>query len=58
MKRVVILSSTVLTVLCCLAGCDSRLGGDVEDNQRATTQNEIVKQDMESYIDPSRSVYK
>lgn len=58
MKRLVLMGSILTAVFCCLIGCDSKMGGDVEDNQRATTQNEIVKRDMENYINPAESVYK
>ena len=58
MKRLVILSSVLTAVFCTLIGCESKLGGDIEDNQRASVQNEIVKQDMNNYINPSESVYK
>lgn len=58
MKKLVIMSSVLIVVLCCLIGCDSKLGGDIEQNQGASVPNEIVKQDMQKYIDPSKSVYK
>ena len=52
------MSSILTAVLCSLIGCESRLGGDIEDNQRASVQNEIVKHDMNNYINPAESVYQ
>ncbi len=58
MKKLVIMSSVLIAVLCCLIGCDSKLGGDIEQHQGASVPNEIVKHDMQNYINPSESVYK
>ncbi len=59
MKRVLILSSVLTIALCSLIGCDSKVGGDVDSSdQKSNVPNEIVKRDMNNYIDPAQEVYK
>ncbi len=59
MKSKLIISSALLVAICCLVGCDSKLGGDIDTkNETANTPNELTKQSMNQYIDPAQSVYK